>query len=92
MKRSKKGKAIYTQIGVWRESDGSIHLTLKGVKNGHVAVNADPSKRNGHPTLFARLDQLLKDVPPQPTEIQVQFVSPGGKITPGPKFKIGGSN
>ena len=49
MQRSKKGKAVYTQVGVWREKDCSIHLTLKGVKNGHVAVNAAPSKRNGHP-------------------------------------------
>ncbi len=90
MKRSAKGRAVYTQIRVWREADGSIHLTIKGVKNGHVAVNSDPLKRNGHPTLFARLDQLLKDAPPpQPTEIQVQFVSPGGKVTLGPKFKTG---
>jgi hypothetical protein len=90
MKRSKKGRAVYTQIGVWRESDGSIHLTLKGVKNGHVAVNAEPSKPNGHPTLFSRLDQLLKEVPPAagPQEIQVQFVAPDGKITKGPKFKV----
>jgi hypothetical protein len=34
MKRSKKGRAVYTQIGVWREKDGSIHLTLKGIKGG----------------------------------------------------------
>jgi hypothetical protein len=91
MKRSGKGKAVYAQIGVWREKDGSIHLTLKGVKNGHVAVNADPMKRNGHPTLFARLDQLLKNAPPLPSAIQVQFVSPDGTVTPGPTFKIGGS-
>jgi hypothetical protein len=65
MKRSGKGKAVYAEIGAWREPDGSIHLTIKGVKNGHVAVNSDPSKRNGHPTLFARLAQLLKETPPQ---------------------------
>ena len=92
MKRSGKGKAVYDEIGVWRELDGSIHLTIKGVKGAHMAVNADPSKRNGHPTLFARLDQLLKETPPQPTEFQVQFVSPGGKVTAGPKYKVGGSN
>ena len=81
MKRSKKGAAVYTQIGVWREPDGSIHLTLKGVKNGHVAVNADPSKRNGHPTLFARLDQLLKDAPPPLGEITIRFVAADGTVT-----------
>lgn len=88
MQRSKKGKAVYTQVGVWREKDGSIHLTLKGVKNGHVAVNAAPSKRNGHPTLFARLDQLLRDVPKTPDEVQVVFVGPNGKKSAGPVIKL----
>lgn len=88
MKRSGKGKTVYAEIGVWREADGSIHLTIKGVKNGHVAVNADPSKRNGHPTLFARLDRLLKEAPPQPREWQVQFVARDGMITNGPKIKL----
>ena len=45
MKPSKKGRSVYAQIGVWREADGSIHFTIKGVKNGHIAVTADPSKR-----------------------------------------------
>ncbi len=92
MQRSRKGKAVYTQVGVWREQDGSIHMTLKGVKNGHVAVNADPAKRNGHPTLFARLDQLLKDAPAMPDEIAVRFVSPDGTTSEGPRFKIRPSN
>jgi len=93
MKRSKKGRAVYAEIGVWREQDGSIHLTLKGVKNGHVAVNSDASKRNGHPTLFARLDQLLKDAPQHRTmEYQVRFVSADGTVTDGPKYTVPGSN
>jgi hypothetical protein len=87
MKRSNSGHAVYAEIGVWRERDGSIHLTLKGVKNGHVAVNADPTKRNGHPTLFARLDALLKSAP-EPRVLQVQLVSPDGTVTEGPKFEI----
>ena len=61
MESSKKGKSVYANIGVWRAIDGSIHMTIKGVKNGHVAVNAEPKRRNGHPTLFSRLDQLLND-------------------------------
>jgi hypothetical protein len=85
MKRSKKGRAVYAQVGVWRESDGSIHLTIKGVKNGHVAVNSDPSKRNGHPTLFARLDQLLKEAA-APVKIQIKFWSPDGTVRDGPTF------
>jgi hypothetical protein len=88
MQRSKQGKAVYTQVGVWRESDGSIHMTFKGVKNGHVAVNADAAMRNGHPTLFARLDQLLKDTPKMPEEIAVEFVSPDGTTSEGPRVKL----
>jgi hypothetical protein len=88
MERSKKRKAVYTKIGVWREPDGPIHMTIKGVKNGHVAVNADPAKRNGHPTLFARLDQLLKDAPQLPDAIKIVFVSPDGTRSDGPTFKI----
>lgn len=90
MRRSKTGRAVYTQIGVWREPNGSIHMTLKGIKNGHVAVTPDPGKRNGHPTLFARLDQLLKDAPKMPQEIRVQFVAPDGTVTEGPKFRLPG--
>jgi hypothetical protein len=88
MKRSKKGKAVYTQIGVWREPDGSIHLTLKGVKSGHVAVNADPSKRNGHPTLFARLDQLLNEAPKPPGEMTIKLVAGDGTVTGTGKIKL----
>lgn len=92
MQRSKKGRAVYTKVGVWRESDGSIHMTIKGIKNGHVAVNSDPAKRNGHPTLFARLDALLKEAPQTPEAIQVVFVSPDGTRKNGPRFKIDNSN
>lgn len=56
---SKKGKSVYAEAGFWREKDGWIHMSLKGVPGFHVAVNADPKKPNGHPTLFKRLDALL---------------------------------
>jgi hypothetical protein len=46
MRRSAKGKAVYTQIGCWREPDGSIHMMIKGLQSGHVAVNAASSKPN----------------------------------------------
>jgi hypothetical protein len=76
------------EIGCWREPDGSIHMTIKGMPNGHVAVNADPSKPNGHPTLYARLDRLLRDTPlAVPREIIVQFVSPDGAIKKAPDSK-----
>ena len=44
---------------VFREADGSIHLTSPVLEDFHVAINEDASKRNGHPTLYRRLDNLL---------------------------------
>ena len=58
---SKKGKSVYARAGFWREKDGSIHLAFRGVRGFHVAINADPSRRNGHPTLFKRLANLLAE-------------------------------
>ena len=92
MRRSKKGGAVYTRIGVWRSETGAIHMTLDGVKGGHVAVTGDPSKRSGHPALFEKLTRLLEDrtakAAQRPREIQVQFVSRDGTVTNGPKFKL----
>ena len=58
---SKKGKRVYARAGFWLEKDGSIHLAFQGVRGFHVAINADPTKRNGHPTLFKRLAGLLAE-------------------------------
>jgi hypothetical protein len=65
MKLSKKGRAVYLEIGFWREPNGSIHMTGRGVPGFHVAVNKDPSRTNGHPTLFARLDKCLRAAAPK---------------------------
>ena len=59
MKLSRKGKSVYAEIGFWLEKDGSIHMTIKGDPSGHIAVNENPERRNGHPTLFARLAKAL---------------------------------
>jgi hypothetical protein len=59
MKRSKQGRSVYLEIGIWREPNGSIHMSGKGIPGFHVAINADPKKPNGHPTLFKRFDALL---------------------------------
>jgi hypothetical protein len=60
MNRSKQGKSVYLRIGFWREKNGSIHIGSNEVEGFHVAVNSDPSKPNGHPTLYKRLDALLE--------------------------------
>jgi hypothetical protein len=60
MKLSKKGRSVYTEVGFWLEKDGSIHLGIKGDPTGHVAINEDPARRNGHPTLYRRLANALR--------------------------------
>ena len=57
------GKSIDIGVSVFRNADGSIHMTsrelIKGKRSFHVAVNEDPTRKNGHPTLYKRLDALL---------------------------------
>jgi hypothetical protein len=55
MKLTKKGRAVYAEVGMWLERDGSIHLTIKGDPSEHVAVKADPTKRKAIPRYIARL-------------------------------------
>jgi hypothetical protein len=59
---SRKGKSVYVKMGMWLEKDGSIHFSAPGVHGFHVAVNREPEKRNGHPTLYKRLAKCLRDM------------------------------
>jgi hypothetical protein len=62
MRVSRKGNTVYARVGFWYdEEEGKIHMTFGGIPNGHVAVHPDPSKRQGHPTLFRRLEKALRD-------------------------------
>lgn len=60
MQLSKKGKTVYAKVGFWLATDGSIHLTINGDRAGHVAVNSNPERMNGHPTLFRLLANALR--------------------------------
>src|SRR5688572_24124444 len=69
MRVSSNGKSVHLEVGFWLHDDGSIHVTSNEVEGFHVAVNSSPSRRNGHPTLFRRLAQCLRDVvAPAPAE------------------------
>jgi hypothetical protein len=61
MRLSRKGKAVYAEIGFWLEKNGSIHLTIKDDPSGHVAIFPEPERPNGHRTLFARLAKALAE-------------------------------
>lgn len=62
MEKSKDGKSVYLHVGFWLEKDGSIHLAGRGVRGFHVAVNKEPERRNGHPTLYKRLADCLRQM------------------------------
>jgi len=58
---SRKGNTVYTRVGFWHDArDGKIHMTFNGIPDGHVAVSDDPDKRQGHPTLFRKLERALR--------------------------------
>lgn len=80
MRVSKNGKSVHLEVGFWLHDDGSIHLTSNEIEGFHVAVNSSPSRRNGHPTLFRRLAQCLRDVgapsPPEPAAVPHPVAKP----------------
>ena len=61
MRISKNGKSVHVEIGFWLNDDGSIHDTSGALKGFHVAVNREPSRSNGHPTLYRRLARCLQE-------------------------------
>ena len=62
MRRSKPGKTVYLEIGVWyNEDQESIHITAKGVDGFHTTVNRNPESKRGHPNLFDKLAKCLRD-------------------------------
>lgn len=61
MKTSASGETVYLQVGVWKDEDGTIHLTAKEPEDFIVAVNEDEGQANGHPTLYKHLSKLLDD-------------------------------
>lgn len=73
---TKKRVEAYAEINAWRGPKGAIQLVIRGVKNGRVVVTADPSKPNGHPALFGRLDALLRKAAVLPRVIEVEMVRP----------------
>ena len=75
MKLSKTGRTVYAEIGFWLEKDGSsIHLTIKDLANGHVAVTSDPSKASGHPALHERLSDALNKMQTARTAITIRWI------------------
>jgi hypothetical protein len=55
-------RTAYTKVGFWMEPNGNIHVSFPDLADGHVAVSNDPTKPYGHPTLFKRLADALREV------------------------------
>lgn len=60
MRISKNGKSVHIEVGFWLQDDGSIHMTSNEAEGFYVAINEDPSRKNGHPTLYKRLHSILE--------------------------------
>jgi hypothetical protein len=56
-------KTVRIEIGVWfNESTGNIHLSARGVPSFKVTtVRRDPASKRGHPHLYEKLAQCLRD-------------------------------
>jgi hypothetical protein len=69
MRRSRTGRngvsrTVYTDaddIGFWMQADDhTIHLTIRGIDDGHVRISNDPTKTWGHPRLYNILAKALQ--------------------------------
>lgn len=61
-KSERGGKTAYLSIGAWLDEEtGHIHLTLPHSKWFHTTVSPDPSSVRGHPNLYRKLGQALRE-------------------------------
>ncbi len=64
MQLSAKGNTVTLPIDIWYDPpSGEIHVATRDQEapTFHVAVTDDPTKPNGHPSLFQRLKKALQD-------------------------------
>lgn len=60
VRKSKNGKTIYLQVGVWYNEDHDrIHIAA--TKEFITTVNANPKSKRGHPNLFKKLARSLRE-------------------------------
>ncbi|HRX75680.1 MAG TPA: hypothetical protein P5341_16335 [Hyphomonas sp.] len=76
MERSKTGKTVYAEIGVWYDEDqGHIHISIPKSDWFHTTVNANDGSKRCHKNLFAKLGRLLRDegAPAPPKELTPDY-------------------
>ena len=62
MPTRKPRKTVHLEAGVWYDTkDDKIHIAAKGDQGFITTVNRNPASLRGHPNLFRKLAQYLRD-------------------------------
>ncbi len=64
MRKSKPGNSVYFEVGIWYDKKkGVIDITWRDYDGNSrkTNVSGDTKRQNGHPNLFRRLAQILRD-------------------------------
>jgi hypothetical protein len=61
MEVGEDGRSVNLNVRCWFEVDGSIRLTSENDPSLRVIIKNDPERPLGHPALFKRLAQCLRD-------------------------------
>jgi hypothetical protein len=56
------GRSVSLNVKFWLEDDGSIRMTSDAEPSLRVISKNDPERPLGHPTLFKRLAQCLRNM------------------------------
>ena len=61
-KAGKLSRTVTLAIDFWKDAKGLIHFGTNDKEGGKfaAAIAEDPTKLNGHPTLYRKLDAILK--------------------------------
>lgn len=62
MQVGEDGRSVSLNVKFWLESDGSIRMTSDAEPSLRVIIKNDPERPLGHPTLFKRLAQCLRNM------------------------------
>ena len=63
VRKSETGKTVYFEIGIWYDDNsGKIHVSAPSVSDfGITTVRYNPKRKRGHPHLFQKLAQCLRE-------------------------------
>jgi hypothetical protein len=62
IRKSKRERTAYMEIGAWYGKEGEIFLSVPGTKWFITTINNRTGSKRSHPHLYSRLDRALKEV------------------------------